>query len=118
MYSDPSPINYLTPVDKSIWPEDLDNEILLNTLELDKLNAYQDLVPSGDGFFDFLPGITVDPRFGRIIFTKVEPFGEFLFGLLDNPSSAKENYKIDNTFNANQKICFQRNVYSYKSSSS
>ena len=33
--------------------EDLDNEILLNTLELDKLNAYQDLVPSGDGFFDF-----------------------------------------------------------------
>ena len=53
LYSDPSPINYLTPVDKSIWPEDLDNEILLNTLELDKLNAYQDLVPSGDGFFDF-----------------------------------------------------------------
>ena len=33
LYSDPSPINYLTPVDKSIWPEDLDNEILLNTLE-------------------------------------------------------------------------------------
>ena len=29
LYSDPSPINYLTPVDKSIWPEDLDNEILL-----------------------------------------------------------------------------------------
>ena len=111
LYSDPSPINYLTPVDKSIWPEDLDNEILLNTLELDKLNAYQDLVPSGDGFFDFLPGITVDPRFGRIIFTKVEPFGEFLFGLLDNPSSAKENYKIDNTFNANQKKYVFKEMY-------
>ena len=111
LYSDPSPINYLTPVDKSIWPEDLDNEILLNTLELDKLNAYQDLVPSGDGFFDFLPGITVEPRFGRIIFTKVEPFGEFLFGILDNPSSAKENYDIDNTFNANQKKYVFKEMY-------
>ena len=111
LYSDPSPINYLTPVDKSIWPEDLDNEILLNTLELDKLNAYQDLVPSGDGFFDFLPGITVEPRFGRIIFTKVEPFGEFLFEILDNPSSAKENYDIDNTFNANQKKYVFKEMY-------
>ena len=44
LYTDPSPINYLSPVDKSIWPEDLDDEILLNTLKLDRLNAYQDLV--------------------------------------------------------------------------
>ena len=57
LYTDPSPINYLSPVDKSIWPEDLDDEILLNTLKLDRLNAYQDFVSSGDGFFDFLPGI-------------------------------------------------------------
>ena len=65
MYSDPSPINYLTPVDND---QDLDNETLLNTLELDKLNAGQDLVPV-ETHFDFLPGITVDPRFA-VIFTK------------------------------------------------
>ena len=59
-------------------------------------------IPKGDGFFDYLPGITVDPRYGRIIFPKVEPFGEFLFDLLDNPESVKEDYDIDNSFNKNQ----------------
>ena len=42
---------------------------------------------------------------------KVEPFGEFLFGILDNPSSAKENYDIDNTFNANQKKYVFKEMY-------
>ncbi len=92
LYTDPSPINYMTPVDPSIWPEKLEQEVLLNTMDLDRLNAYQDLVSQGDGFFDFIPGITIDPRYGRIIFPKAEPFGEFLFELLDNPESAKEDY--------------------------
>ena len=112
LYTDPSPINYLSPVDKSIWPEDLDDEILLNTLKLDRLNAYQDLVSLGDGFFDFLPGITIDPRYGRIIFPIVEPFGKFLFDLLDDPKSAKEDYKIDNSFNVNQQKYVFKEMYS------
>ncbi len=112
LYTDPSPINYLTPVDSSIWPEDLDQEVLLNTLDLDRLNAYQDLVPQGDGFFDFIPGITVDPRYGRIIFPKVEPFGEFLFTLLDNPNSAKETYQNESSYNKNQKRYVFREMYS------
>ena len=112
LYTDPSPINYLTPVDPSIWPKELDEEVLLNTLKLDRLNAYQDLVPKGDGFFDYLPGITIDPRYGRIIFPKVEPFGKFLFELLDNPESAKEDYAIDNSFNKNQKRYVFKEMYS------
>ena len=51
LYTDPSPINYMTPVDVSIWPKSLDQEVLLNTMDLDRLNAYQDLVARGDGFF-------------------------------------------------------------------
>ena len=31
LYTDPSPINYISPVDRSIWPKVLDEEILLNT---------------------------------------------------------------------------------------
>ena len=112
LYTDPSPINYMTPVDASIWPEELDNEVLLNTMKLDRLNAYQDLVPNGDGFFDYIPGITVDPRYGRIIFPKVEPFGEFLFDLLDNPESAKESYTEENSYNKNQKRYVFREIYS------
>ena len=41
LYSDPSPINYLIPVDKAIWPEQMKDRILLNTFNLDKLNFYQ-----------------------------------------------------------------------------
>ena len=55
LYSDPSPINYLSPVENSIWPENLEKQILLNTFDLDRLNKYQDLAPKGDGFFDYVP---------------------------------------------------------------
>ena len=80
-------------------------------MKLDRLNAYQDFVPNGDGFFDYLPGITIDPRYGRIIFPKVEPFGEFLFDLLDNPKSAKEDYDINNSFNKNQERYVFKEMY-------
>ena len=112
LYTDPSPINYMTPVDPSIWPESLEQEVLLNTMDLDRLNVYQDLVPKGDGFFDFIPGITIDQRYGRIIFPKAEPFGKFLFKLLDNPESAKEDYDIESTFNKNQKKYVFKEMYS------
>ena len=71
LYSDPSPINYLPAVDASIWREALKIQILLRTLNLDRLNLYNDPEPEGDGFFDFVPGITVDPQYGRIIFPTI-----------------------------------------------
>ncbi|MGA0373235.1 MAG: cell surface protein SprA [Flavobacteriaceae bacterium] len=103
LYSDPSPINYLTPIDKSIWPENMKDRVLLNTFNLDKLNLYKDPQPEGDGFFDFIPGVTIESQYGRIIFPNVEPFGEYLFKLLDDPNSQKEKYKNIETYNVNQK---------------
>ncbi len=103
LYSDPSPINYLIPLDKSIWPENMDDRILLNTFNLDKLNFYKDPQPEGDGFFDYIPGVTIEPQYGRIIFPNIEPFGEYLFRLLDDPNSQKELYKNIETYNVNQK---------------
>ena len=111
LYSDPSPINYLTPVDKSIWPEEMNKKILLNTFNLDKLNFYQDPQPEGDGFFDYLPGVTIEPQYGRIIFPNVEPFGEYLFDLLDNPNSQREDYKNAESYNANQKRYVFNDMY-------
>ena len=52
----PHLINYLTPIDKSIWPQEMEDRILLNTFNLDKLNFYQDPLPEGDGFFDYYLG--------------------------------------------------------------
>ncbi|MDO1513485.1 cell surface protein SprA [Maribacter confluentis] len=103
LYSDPTPRNYITPVEEgpgSGWPEGLEERILLSVFNLDRLNVYNDIQPGGDGFFDFVPGQTIDIQGGRIIFTKVEPFGEFLFQELENGNSA--SYGDETSYNANQ----------------
>lgn len=109
LYSDPTPRNYITPVDQNIgWPSGLEDQILLRVFNLDRLNSYNDIQPGGDGFFDYYEGITVDSQSGRIIFTKVEPFGEFLFDLLGGGTYDVEN---DQGYNANQRRYVFRNMY-------
>lgn len=109
LYSDPTPRNYITPVDPNAgWPNGLEDQILLRVFNLDRLNAYNDIQPGGDGFFDYYEGITVDSQTGRIIFTKVEPFGEYLFELLGGGTYDVEN---DQGYNANQRRYVFRNMY-------
>jgi cell surface protein SprA len=50
--------------------------ILLNVLNLDKLNKQKD--PYRDGVFDYIEGVTVNSSTGRIIFPVLEPFGKHL----------------------------------------
>ena len=59
------------------------NRPLIQVLNMDRLN--QNGQPNndpngntGDGMFDFIPGLTVDTNRGSIIFTSVEPFGNYL----------------------------------------
>ncbi len=112
LYSDPTPRNYITPVDPNAgWPDvpkPLEDRILLDVFNLDRLNVYRDVQPGGDGFFDFVPGITVNTQGGQIIFTKVEPFGEYLFELLGGG-----NYDVNNDqgYNVNQQKYVFRNMY-------
>src|SRR5690606_12481881 len=56
LYRDPSPINYIKPVEESSWPSGLQDRILLDVFNFDRLNAYNDPQNGGDGFFDYLPG--------------------------------------------------------------
>ena len=56
--------------------EVIQNTPLLNIFQLDNLNQRND--PQPDGIFDFVPGVTVVPRSGSIIFPVLEPFGEDL----------------------------------------
>lgn len=49
---------------------------LVQVVELDRLNQNND--PQPDGNFDFVEGITIDTRTGRIIFPVLEPFGDHL----------------------------------------
>ncbi|OWK73447.1 cell surface protein SprA [Flavobacteriaceae bacterium JJC] len=59
---------------------------LLKLFNWDRLNMNNDLQQNGgvagDGIFDFVPGITVDPENGKIIFTKAKPFGAYLQNVL------------------------------------
>ena len=121
LYTDPSPLNYITeakdisgnPVPFPLNPTP-DNKIaetpLLKVFNLDKLNANNDPQIGGDGFFDFMPGLTIDSQNGRIIFTSKEPFGELLFNKLSNGTG--ENYKDVNTYNPNQQKYVFRSMYS------
>ena len=112
LYSDPTPRNYITPVDPNDgWPstpKPLEDRILLDVFNLDRLNVYRDVQPGGDGFFDFVPGITVNTQGGQIIFTKVEPFGEYLFNILGGGT-----YEVDDDqgYNVNQQKYVFRNMY-------
>lgn len=116
LYTDPSPINYITPVQGSSFPTNptADNKVdqtpLLNVFNLDRLNYNNDPQTGGDGFFDYIPGVTVDVQNGRIIFTTKEPFGELIFKKLQNAGSG-ESYNDPTTYNANQQKYVFRNMY-------
>jgi cell surface protein SprA len=124
VYTDPSPLNYITEAKNSAgvaspFPanpaiEDRVAETpLLKVFNLDKLNYNNDPQAGGDGFFDFLNGITFDAQSGRIIFTTKEPFGELLFSKLkdkNNPADISD-YNDPATYNENQKKYVFRSMY-------
>ena len=73
-------IFYDDPTDgapKKFLPEpNFRNRALLELFGLDQLNEYND--PQQDGIFDYVEGVTVNPRTGTITFPVLEPFGTSL----------------------------------------
>ncbi|WP_193316034.1 T9SS outer membrane translocon Sov/SprA [Flavicella marina] len=59
---------------------------LLNLMKLDSLDQNNFVKPKGDGYFDYVEGITVNSEIGAILFPTVEPFGRDLEAKLTNPS--------------------------------
>ncbi|MFT5243596.1 MAG: cell surface protein SprA [Glaciecola sp.] len=103
-YTETSPLNYIVPVDGTTFPEfenntpfdaSDDSEIqdvpLIRLFHLDRLNFNNDPQAGGDGFFDFVQGMTVLTQNGKIIFTKTEPFGRYLFDILDDDDNTIDN---------------------------
>ena len=110
LYTDPSPLNYINIVPPLPSPDLVTSTPLLKVFNLDKLNYNNDPQAGGDGFFDFMPGLTIDAQNGRIIFTTKEPFGELLFEKLRTTNSS-ENYNDASFDNPNQKKYVFRNMY-------
>ena len=112
LYTDPQPLNYISAVEGTTLPDDVMETPLLRVLRVDQLNTNGDPINGGDGFFDYVPQITIDPQNGNIIFTTVEPFGSHLFEKLDNtPNSGNEDYNIPETWNENQERYVFRAMY-------
>nr|WP_324219010.1 cell surface protein SprA [Flavobacterium sp.] len=114
LYTDPSPLNYIDIVPPLPQPEDLVTSTpLLKVFNVDKLNYNNDPQTGGDGFFDFIPGLTVDAQSGRLIFTTVEPFGQHLFEKLrSNPGEDyNEGESTGGIYNANQTKYVFGNMY-------
>ncbi len=61
----------------------LANIPLVQVFNIDQLNSQLD--PQPDGNFDYIEGITIDSRNGKIIFPVLEPFGPFLRNKLQDP---------------------------------
>ena len=117
-YQFPPELNYITPAEGTLTnpalplPDDVDQTTLIRVFNLDRLNLQGDPQPEGDGFFDYIPGLTIDPENGRIIFTTTEPFGEHLFDELDpTPGAGIEDYNNPATYNANQEKYVYRDMY-------
>jgi cell surface protein SprA len=109
LYTDPSPLNYINLVTPLPVPDNVTETPLLKVFNMDRLNFTGDPVGGGDGFFDFVPGLTVDQLNGRIVFTTVEPFGKQLFEKLRN--NAGEDYTTPALYNANQQKYVYRTMY-------
>ena len=86
---------------------DLKGKLLLDIMDLDKLNDAYDPIP--DGTFDYIENQTIYPQNGRIIFPVLEPFGAHLFKLfgenVDDPRWKKYGYQV--LYNSTQTIATQ-----------
>ena len=126
LYTDPSPLNYIKPaedangapidpfpaVDPEVNPElSVADTPLLRVFNVDRLNYTNDPQVGGDGFFDFIPGLTVDAQNGRLIFTTAEPFGEFLFDKLRLDNAETYTDATETSYNANQEKYVFRKLY-------
>jgi len=57
---------------------------LLNLFYIDRLDQNDFELDGGDGYFDFVEGTTIFANKGYMMFPKVEPFGEYIDGVLDS----------------------------------
>ncbi|MFN3020994.1 cell surface protein SprA [Chryseobacterium sp. TY3] len=91
---------------------------LLKTLNWDRLNLNNDVQAEngvfGDGIFDFVQGLTIDPEQGKLIFTKVQPFGKTMSDLIQNlPNSNSidsKQYVYDDLYTKLKETAKQSNL--------
>jgi len=86
---------------------DISNQRLLKVFSFD--NADQQNNANPDGYFDFIEGITVNTKYGLIIFPELEPFGDYLADKIGDKQIA-DNYSFTELYDSTQYIAQQKAV--------
>jgi len=95
---------------KFIPVEGFKNRPLLEVFGLDRLNRFND--PQADGIFDFVPGVTIIPSSGSVVFPVLEPFGSSLDQLLGPELS--QRYKFQQLYDTSvtiARLSLERNKF-------
>ncbi|MHB1277773.1 MAG: T9SS outer membrane translocon Sov/SprA, partial [Bacteroidia bacterium] len=83
---------------------EVSNKVLISVLNLDNINVQREAAP--DGVFDFLPGQTILPNNGRIIFPVREPFGRYLSAKLSQQDN-KDKYVYQELYDSTKWLAQQ-----------
>ncbi|SOD92589.1 T9SS outer membrane translocon Sov/SprA [Spirosoma fluviale] len=78
----------------------IQNIPLVQVFGMDRLNQQLDAQP--DGNFDYVENITIDSRYGKIIFPTLEPFGAYLATKLGNDAILRSKYVFDQLYRTTQ----------------
>ncbi|MBL1231294.1 MAG: cell surface protein SprA [Flavobacteriales bacterium] len=98
-------LNPATGVEIPFLPEGEPNGIpLVQVLNLDKLNNINQASP--DGVFDFIEGVTVNSRTGRVYFPVLEPFGSHIRSKFSNPQLGAK-FAFDTLYSTTQMLAKQ-----------
>ncbi len=87
------------------------DKTLLNLLSLDRLDQSQYVLEEGDGFLDYIEGITINSQKGYVIFPETMPFGEDLDVLLTDLID-KERYVFNELYSNTKSQA--KNEYQHK----
>lgn len=91
-YEDPGKGQKRFLTDENLVPAQLRSRPLLQIFRLDTLNLQGD--PGPDGIFDFVPGLTINLRTGRIMFPVLEPFGNYLYQKIKQADPSADSVKL------------------------
>jgi cell surface protein SprA len=76
-------------------PAGLRSKPLIQVFNLDNLNLQGD--PGADGIFDFVPGLTINLRSGRVMLPVLEPFGKFLYDKIKAEDPGADSFALART---------------------
>jgi len=83
-------------LDQPVIPQVLRSKPLLQVFRLDTLNLQGD--PGPDGIFDFVPGLTINLRSGRVMFPVLEPFGSYLWNRVKEADPNADSVLFHNNY--------------------